>query len=246
MGQFDGKVALVTGGSRGIGAECARLLAARGAAVVVGYGQSAGEAESVASAIRDAGGRAEISGGDARDPATGSSAVAKAMETFGRLDILITCAGVTGYARLEDIDVEMFRTVYDINVLGTLLMVQAAVPQMTSPGGRIVTLSSRFAENPLAGNAAYSASKAAVIAMTETFARELGPRGITVNSVAPGLIETDMTRETVATRGEAVAAQTPLGRVGQPGDVAGVVAFFASDDARWVTGRTVRTDGGIV
>lgn len=246
MGQFDRKVALVTGGSRGIGAECARLLAARGASVVVGYGQSAGDAETVAQAIRKAGGQAEISGGDARDPATGTAAVTKAMETYGRLDILVTSAGVMGYALLEDIDPEIFRTVYDTNVLGTLLMIQAAVPHMTSPGGRIVTFSSRFALSPLAGNAAYSASKAAVIAMTETFAKELGPRGITVNSVAPGLIETDMTREAVATRGVAVTAQTPLGRIGQPGDVAGVVAFLASDDARWVTGRTVRADGGIV
>jgi 3-oxoacyl-[acyl-carrier protein] reductase len=246
MGQFDGKVALVTGGSRGIGAECARLLAMRGASVIVGYGQAAGEAEAVASVIRDTGGRAATSGGDARDPATGKAAVAKALETFGGLDILVTSAGVLGNAPLEDIDAEMFRTVYEINVLGTLLTIQAAVPHMTSPGGRIVTFSSRFAVNPPAGNAAYSASKAAVIAMTETFAKELGPRGITVNAVAPGLIETDMTREIVAARGEAMAAQTPLGRIGLPGDVAGVVAFLASDDARWVTGRTVRADGGIV
>ena len=241
-----GKVALVTGASRGIGAATARLLAERGAAVVLGYGKAAAEAAALAAEIRDAGGKAEISGGDVRLGATAEAAVATAVRAFGRLDILVTAAGISGRYLLAEIDEALYREVYDINVLGTLLAIQAAAPHLTAPGGRIITISSRLARNPAPGAALYSGSKAAVVAMTEAFAKELGGRGITVNSVAPGLIETDMTRAAVANRGASVVAETPLGRLGQPGDVAGVVAFFASDDAAWVTGRTLRADGGIV
>ena len=245
-GALDGKVALITGGSRGIGAAVARLLASRGAAVVIGYGRAADDAEAVAAAIRASGGRATISGGDIRLPATAAAGVATARDRFGRLDILVTAAGISGRHVLAEIGEADYREIYDTNVLGTLLAIQAAAPHLTAPGGRIVTIASRIAVNPQPGTALYAGTKAAVVAMTETFAKELGPRGITVNSVAPGLIETEMTREAVASRGAAVAADTPLGRIGQPEDVAGVVAFFASDDARWVTGRMLRADGGIV
>jgi 3-oxoacyl-[acyl-carrier protein] reductase len=241
---LSGKVAIVTGGSRGIGAAVATTLAARGAAVVVGYGREAAAAEAVAAKIGAAGGRAAVAGGDARDPATAEAAVAAAQRAFGRLDILVTAAGVSVYRPLAEIDEAHVRDVFDVNVLGTVLAIRAASPHLPE-GGRIVTFASRLALNPLPGSAIYSASKAAVIGLTQTFALELGPRGITVNAVAPGMIETDMTREAVAARGAAVAAATPLRRIGQPDDVAGVVAFLASDDARWITGRTLRADGGL-
>lgn len=246
MGQLDGKVALVTGGSRGIGAEACRVLASRGAAVVIVYNSAAEQAEALASEIHGAGGRAVISGGDVRDKETADKAVAKAADAFGRLDILVTSAGISGRETLEKITVERYRALYDINVLGTLHFIQAAVPHMTAPGGRIVTVSSRLAMSPQVGAALYSGTKAAIVAMTKVFAKELGPRGINVNSVAPGLVETDLTVKSVAERGAATIAQTPLGRIGKPADVAGVIAFLASDDALFVTGRTIRVDGGIV
>lgn len=245
METLDGKVACITGASRGIGAETARLIARRGAAVVIGYGSARDEAQSVADAITSAGGRAVISGGDVRKSETAEAAVNAAIENFGQLDILVTAAGVNHWSRLDGISGEDVTAVMDVNVGGTLLAIRAAAARM-SEGGSIVTLSSRFAQNAQPGFSLYAASKAAVIALTEGFAKELGERGIRVNSVAPGLIETDMTRQAVAERGDAVAAQTPLGRIGQPEDVARVIAMLASEDARWVTGRTIRADGGIV
>ncbi len=245
METLDGKVAWITGASRGIGAETAKLLAQRGAAVVIGYGSARDEAQSVADVISRAGGRAVISGGDVRKSETAEAAVNAAIDSFGRLDILVTAAGVNHWGKLEGISGEDVTAVMDVNVGGTLLAISAAAARMAE-GGSIVTLSSRFAQNVQPGFALYAASKAAVIALTEGFAKELGARGIRVNSVAPGLTETDMTRQAVAERGDAVAAQTPLGRVGQPEDIARVIAMLVSEDARWVTGRTIRADGGIV
>lgn len=244
--QLEGKVAWVTGGSRGIGAAACRLLAERGAAVVIGYASGAAEAQALAGEIRAAGGRAETSGGDILAPGVAEAAVQAALTAFGRLDILVAAAGVSGRETLAEMTPDRYRTIFDANVLGTILSVQAATPHLTAPGGRIVTVSSRMALNPIAGSGLYSGAKAAVIALTESFAKELGPRGICVNSVAPGLIDTERMRAAVAARGAAVAAETPLGRVGQPEDVARVIAFLASEDAGWVTGRTVRADGGIV
>jgi 3-oxoacyl-[acyl-carrier protein] reductase len=246
METLDGKVAVITGGSRGIGAATARLLARRGAAVVIVYATSEGPARALADEIAAAGGKARISGGDVRDPATSAAAVRAALDAFGGLDILVTAAGVGSQGALGEITEARYREVFDINLLGTLLPIQAAAPHLTAPGGRIVTISSRLAQNPFPGSALYAGAKAAVLAMTEALARELGPRGITVNTVLPGMIETAMTREAVAERGAAVAAQTPLGRIGQPEDVARAIAFFASEDSRWVTGRAMRVDGGIV
>lgn len=245
METLNGQVAWITGASRGIGAETARLLASRGAAVVIGYGTAQADAQNVADTIVASGGRAVISGGDLRKRETAEAAVKAALENFGKLDILVTAAGVNHWGGLEQITEKDVTDVMDVNLRGTLLSIQAAVPSM-GEGARIVTISSRLAQNPQAGSALYSASKAAVIAMTESFAKELGPRCIRVNSVAPGLVETDMTREAVAERGAAVAAQTPLGRIGQPADIAGAIAMLVSPDSGWITGRTLRADGGIV
>lgn len=246
MAEFDGKVALVLGGSRGIGAATCRRMAAHGAAVVIGYHSQAEAAEALAAEIVAAGGRATTVGGDIAATGTAETAVVRALAEFGRLDMLVVTAGVSSTGPLAETGPEEFARVFGANVLGTLLAVRAAVPYLTAPGGRIVTLASRLAMNPNVNGALYAGSKAAVVAMTEAWAKELGPRGITVNAVAPGMIETDMTREAVAARGAAVAAATPLGRIGQPDDVAAVIAFLASEDAGWVTGRTIRVDGGIV
>lgn len=241
-----GKVAYVTGGSRGVGAGAVRLLAARGATVMIGFGTHSTEAEALAGDIRAAGGQAEITGGDIRKAETSISAVERTLARYGRLDILVTSAGISRRDALRDISEQAYRDVYDANVLGTILAIQAAAPHLSRPGGRIITVSSRVAINPTADSALYAGAKAAVIAMTEAFAKELGPQGITVNAVAPGLIATERMLDVVATRGAEVAAQTPLRRIGLPDDVARVIAFLASDDSGWMTGRTLRVDGGIV
>ena len=200
----------------------------------------------MAAEIRAAGGRAEVSGGDVRRLATAKAGVQEALDAYGRLDILVTAAGISGRETLSEITEDRYRAIYDVNVLGTIWAVQAAAPHLTAPGGRIVTVSSRMAVNPIPSSVLYSGAKAAVTAMTEAFAKELGPRGITVNAVGPGLIDTERMHDAVAARGAAVAAETPLRRVGQPADVAAVIAFLASDDAGWITGRMIRADGGIV
>lgn len=245
-GQFEGKVAWVTGGSQGIGKGCVKMFAERGAAVVIGYSSHGDVAEELARSIRDAGGRAVTAGGDIRDAGVARASVALALETFGRLDILVTAAGVAGRQTLEEITEEEYRKTFDINVWGTIASIQAAAPHLTSPGGKIVTITSRMALNPFAGAALYAGAKNAVNAITDSFARELGPRGITVNAVAPGLIRSERMAKAVETRGHETVALTPLGRIGEPEDVAAVVAFLASDDSRWVTGRVIRADGGIV
>lgn len=245
MGTLAGKVALITGGSRGIGAATAQLLAKRGVAVVIVYGNAEGSATALADQIRHQGGQAAVSGGDLRIGATSEAAVRRALDSFGRLDILVTAAGVSGLSPLSAITEAQYRNLFDINVLGTLLTVQAAAPHLTSPGGRIITVSSRLAQNPFPGAALYAGSKAAVLAMTQSFAKELGPRGITANAVLPGMIETEMTRDAVAARGAAVAAETPLRGIGQPKDIARAIAMLASGDSGWITGQAVRVDGGL-
>ena len=139
----------------------------------------------------------------------------------------------------------MFHATFDTNVYGTVTMIQAALPHMPAPGGRIINLSSALATRPIPGASIYAASKAAITALSHALAKEFGPRGITVNAIAPGVIETEMTTEILATRGPAITAMTPLGRIGQPDDIAGLAVFLASPDAKWVTGRTIIADGGV-
>ena len=245
-GQFAGKVAWVTGGSQGIGKGVVKMFAERGAAVVIGYSSNRDIAEDLARSIRDAGGKAVAAGGDIRNADVARTSVELALQEFGRLDILVTAAGVAGRQMLQDITEEDYRKTFDINVWGTIASIQAAAPHLTSPGGKIVTITSRMALNPFPGAALYAGAKNAVNAITDSFARELGPRGITVNAVAPGLIKSERMAKAVETRGHETVAITPLARIGMPEDIAGVVAFLASDDSRWVTGRVIRADGGIV
>jgi len=242
---FKDKVVLVTGGSRGLGAEVARRFAALGADIAVGYRSDADSAARVVDDIKALGRRAEAVSGDVAKPDEAVAKVEKTISAFGRLDVLVNAAGVGPYLPLDKIDEDHYRKIFDANVLGTMMLTKAAAPHLPSPGGRIVHFASRLAQAPMAMTSVYSASKAAVVAFTRAISKELGPRGITVNAVAPGLIETDMTTDIIAERGEAVRAMTPLQRIGQPDDIAGIVTFLASEEAGWITGQTILADGGI-
>ncbi|MFI5015833.1 MAG: SDR family NAD(P)-dependent oxidoreductase [Hyphomicrobiales bacterium] len=244
-GRFAGKVALVTGGSRGIGAAIARRLARGGARVAVGYRARQADAETVVAEIAREGGEAQAFGGDVSRPEDVARVVAGAVSAFGRLDIVVNNAGVSAYRPVGALDQAFFREQFEGNVLSAILVTQAALPSLPRPGGRIINLASRLAFDPIPGSAIYAAAKAAVITLTHAFARELGGQGITVNCVAPGLTETEMASGISKERREAVVAATPLGRLGIPEDIAGVVAFLASDEARWITGRTILADGGL-
>lgn len=243
--RFAGKAAIVTGASRGIGAEVARRLAAEGAALLIVYRSDHDAARAVVGAIRAHGGTAHALAADISQPGDCARIMREAMEVLGRIDILVNAAGVASYKPLADADAAHYRALFDTNVLGSLALTREAAAIMETPG-RIIHFASRLAETPLPGASVYAASKAAVSALTLALAQELGPRGITINAVAPGPIETDMTTAILRERGAALAAQTPLRRIGQPGDIAGIVAFLASDDAGWITGRTLRADGGLL
>lgn len=244
-GEFAGKAVLITGGSRGIGAEVARRFARGGARVMIGYRGNQQAAASLVAELTGAGADALSHAADVADPTQAAALVNATHSAFGRLDVLVNAAGIAPYLPLEKIDTNHYRAVFDTNVLGALAVTQAAAPLLTSPGGRVIHFSSRLAYAPIPGSAVYVASKAAVSALTLALAKELGPRGITINAVAPGVIETDMTRDIIVERGAAIRSMTPLGRIGQPGDVASIVAFLASDEAGWITGRTIRADGGM-
>ncbi len=239
-----GKVALVAGGSRGIGTAVARRLAKDGMAVAVGYRNSASEAEAIVGDIEAAGGQAFAVQGDVGRNGDPARMVEETVERFGQLDVLVNTAGIGPYRSLDAVDEAYIRAMFDTNVTGAIMLTKAAASMMQE-GGRIIQVSSRLAYSPIPTSTVYAASKAAVQAMVHGFAKELGPRGITVNAVAPGVIETDMTTKIIAERGEQIRATTPLGRIGQPDDIACIVAFLASDDARWITGRTILADGGL-
>ena len=239
-----GKVALVAGGSRGIGTAVARRLAKDGMAVAVGYRNSAAEAEAIVRDIQAAGGQALAVQGDVGHDGDPAQMVDETVQHFGRFDVLVNTAGIGPYRALDAVDEAYIRAMFDTNVTGAIMLTKAAAAVMQE-GGRIIQVSSRLAYSPIPTSTVYAASKAAVQVMVHGFAKELGSRGITVNAVAPGVIETDMTTKIIAERGEQIRATTPLGRIGQPDDIAGIVAFLASDDARWITGRTILADGGL-
>lgn len=243
--RFDGKSVLVAGGSRGIGAEIARRFGAEGAKVAIGYRAASGAANRLVAELRDDGGEAIALAGDIGVPDEAEAMVRATHDAFDRIDIVVNTAGIGPYLPLEKIDADHFHAIFNTNVLGTIMLTRAAAPLLPSPGGRIIHFSSRLAFNPLPTTSVYSASKAAVTTLVHAYARELGPKGITVNAVAPGVIETDMTAQIIVERGEQIRSMTPLGRIGQPEDIAGIVAFLASDDAGWITGRTIIADGGL-
>ncbi|MGI4975465.1 MAG: glucose 1-dehydrogenase [Janthinobacterium lividum] len=247
MSKLEGKVAVVTGASKGIGAAIAKALAKEGAAVVVNYASSQAGADAVVEAITAAGGRAVAVQGDVSKAAEAQALVEAAVERFGRLDVLVNNSGVYAFAPIEDVTEEEYRRMFDVNVLGVLLATQAAARHL-GKGGSIVNISSAVVSVHPPTTVVYTATKGAVNAITGVLAKELAPRGIRVNVVSPGLVVTEGTHAAGVIGSEMEAgfvAQTPLGRAGQPDDIAAVVAFLASDDARWVTGEEITASGGL-
>lgn len=238
------KVAVVSGASRGIGKATARALAARGATVAVVYRKQRDAAAAVVAEIAAAGGRAEAFQADVSDTASVRALAAAVAQRFGTIDVLVNNAGVYGERAISDLDAAFFAEQFNQNTLSVALMTQAFAPLFGAGGGAIVNVSSNLASAPHAENGIYSASKAAVETLTRAFALELGPRNIRVNAVAPFVTRTDMTAHIPDAVRATLAEQTPLRRLAEPADVADVIASLASDDMRWVTGRTILTDGG--
>lgn len=246
MGKLKGKTAVVTGASKGIGAGIALALAKEGANVVVNYARAKDDAEKVAAQINQNGSKAITVQADVSKKADVDKLFAEATKAFGKVDILVNNAGVYEFAPLQEITEESYRRQFDLNVLGTLLSTQAAVKSMPA-GGSVINLSSIVALTPPPTSAIYSATKGAVDVITRTLAQELGPQKIRVNSLSPGLVETEGTRTAGTSDGEfkqLVVSRTPLGRVGQPEDIAKVAVFLASDDSAWMTGEVLPVGGG--
>ncbi|MDH4982980.1 glucose 1-dehydrogenase [Hyphomicrobium sp. D-2] len=247
MGKLDGKVAVVTGASKGIGAEIGRTLAAEGASVVVNYASSREGADRVVADITAAGGKAIAMGGDVSKSDDVTALFDAAKQTFGRVDILINNAGVFDFKPLEEITEAHFERHFRINVLGPILTTQAAVKHFPSSGGVIINVSSVVAFSPVPNSSVYSATKGALDTLTRTYAQELGPRNIRVVSLNPGLISTEGSQSLGVIGSpfeQQVIAETPLRRVGLPADIAKVAAFLASDDAGWITGEIITASGG--
>ena len=247
--KLKGKVAVVTGASKGIGAAIATHLAKEGAAVVVNYASSKTDADRVVGEITRGGGEAIAVQADLSKPADVKRLFAETKKAFDRLDVLVNNAGIYNFAPLEEITPEHFHKQFDLNVLGLILASQEAVNLFGRGGGSIINVSSVVAESPVPTASVYSATKGAVDAVTKALAKELGPRNIRVNSINPGMIETEGTTSAGVTATESdfrrqVEAQTPLGRIGQPKDIGPVAVFFASDDSAWVTGETLLIAGG--
>ena len=246
MNRLQGKVAVVTGASKGIGAGIAKSLAAEGAAVVVNYASDKDGAGRTVAAITDAGGKAIAVQGSVANAADVQRLFAEAKTAYAKLDILVNNAGVYGFAPLEAITEDEFHRQFNTNVLGLLLTTQEAVKHMGT-GGSVINIGSVVSRMTFPQTAVYSATKGAVDAITGVLAKELGPKGIRVNSINPGGVDTEGFRVMDAEGGQAaqMASMTPLGRIGQPDDIARVAVFLASEDAVWVTGETVIVSGGL-
>ncbi|SEE19821.1 tetrahydroxynaphthalene reductase [Streptomyces misionensis] len=252
--RFTGRTAVVTGGSRGIGAAVATRLAAEGAAVVVGYRGNRAAADEVVAAIGARGGRALAHGADVTDPGQIEALVERAVAEFGRLDVLASCAGIEHFGALENLTPADFDHVFAVNTRGQLFAARSAAARMDA-GGRIVLTSSVSASRAVFAHTLYAASKAAVEAMVLNLSAELGQRGITINAIAPGGTDTDMAAENATgyqhplLRGKVsprqwLSAHGALGRLARPDEIAAGYAYLACDDAAYMTGRTLRVDGG--
>jgi 3-oxoacyl-[acyl-carrier protein] reductase len=248
MASLEGKVAVVTGGSKGIGAAIAERLGAEGAKVVVNYASDKAGAEAVVKKIEKSGSKAIAVQGDVSKDADIKKLFAEAKKAFGNLDILVNNAGVYEFRPLDAVDEQHFHKQFDLNVLGLLLTTKEAVKHMNGNGGSVINLSSVVSTTPPPNGSVYSATKAAVDAITRSLAQELGARQIRVNSLAPGMTDTEGLR---ASQGEDTTfknyaiSRTPLGRPGTAQDIADAAFFLASNDSRWVTGESLLVGGGI-
>ena len=245
--KLTGKVAVVTGASKGIGASIAKHLAAEGAAVVVNYATSREGAQRVVNEILATDGKAVAVQADVAKQADVARLFAEAKNAFGRVDILVNNAGVYEFSPLEAVTAEQFHRLFDLNVLGLLFASQEAAKHFGAAGGNIINISSVVATSAPPTASVYSATKAAVDAVTRSLAKELGPRNIRVNSINPGMVDTEGVRAGGFDEGDfrrQIERQTPLGRIGQPGDIAPAAVFLASDDSKWLTGETIHIAGG--
>jgi 3-oxoacyl-[acyl-carrier protein] reductase len=248
MGKLTGKVAVVTGASKGIGAGIAKELAAQGASVVVNYASSKEGAEKVVAEITEAGGKAIAVGGSVAKPSEIETLFAETKRAYGKVDILVNNAGVYAFTPLDAITEQQIEWIFGTNVKGLLLATKAGVALFPAEGGSIINIGSVASEQAPPTSAVYSGTKGAVDAITRVFAKELGPKKIRVNAVNPGPVLTEGVKSAGFEGSDflnQMVQSTPLGRLGQPDDVASVVAFLASDDARWITGSLLQAAGGL-
>ena len=247
MNKLTGKVAVVTGASKGIGAAIAKSLAAEGASVVVNYSSSKSGADAVVSAINSDGGKAVAIHGDVSKAAEAQGIIEAAIKNFGRLDVLVNNSGVYEFSPIESITEEHYSKIFNVNVLGLLLTTQAAVKHL-GEGASIINIGSLVTSVTPPNTAVYTATKGAVDAITGVLAKELGAKKIRVNSINPGMVETEGVQAAGLIGSDfekGIVAQTPLGRLGQVDDIASVATFLASNDSQWLTGELVRTGGGL-
>ncbi len=247
-GKLEGKVAIVTGASKGIGASIAKHLAEFGAAVVVNYASSKAGADRVVAEIESRGGRAVAVQADVAQAADVARLFSEATTTFGRLDIVVNSAGIYEFAPIEQVTEAHFHRQFDLNVLGLLLAAKEAVKYFGAEGGSIVNISSVASTAAPPNASVYSATKAAVDAVTRSLAKELGSRKIRVNAINPGMVETEGFKAAGLHESDfrkQAEAQTPLGRIGQPEDIAPAAVFLASPDSAWITGETQHITGGL-
>jgi 3-oxoacyl-[acyl-carrier protein] reductase len=246
--KLTGKVAIVTGASKGIGASIALHLAQEGASVVVNYSSSKEGAEKVVREITQQGGKAIAVQANLGKPTEVPKLFAETKKAFGKLDVLVNNAGVYEFAPLENVTPELYHKMFDLNVLGLLLASQEAVKLFGNDGGSIINISSVAARSAPPTTSVYSATKGAVDAITRSLSQELGARKIRVNSVNPGMVETEGVHAAGIAESDfrkQIESQTPLGRIGQPQDIAPTVVFLASSDSSWVTGETFYISGGL-
>jgi 3-oxoacyl-[acyl-carrier protein] reductase len=246
--KLDGKVAVVTGASKGIGAGIAKYLAAEGASVVVNFASAKADADKVVDEITKRGGKAIAIQGNVAKKAEVERLFAEARKAFGKIDILVNNAGVYEFVPLEEVSEQHFHKHFDVNVLGMLLATQEALKHFNADGASIINIGSLASSLTPPTAVVYNATKGAVDAITRTLAKELGPRKIRVNSINPGMVETEGVREAGFHESDfrkGFESQSPLGRIGQPDDIAPAAVFFASDDSKWITGETLLIAGGL-